>query len=474
MRKAALTRFVRVAAFLLCVVNLTYWTVGAMSLYAAADAAPDIVNIKILAVNPSDSTLNTVVTHRLPPEIQPEHIIDKSNMELKYDTNLVSYYVTSSVTLAPRETRTLNLKVRNVWVLDTEYVEKIRTQLRQTVLALGGTRYQETAEKLFEKTSEQIDRIMEEQASSKSIQQQIELFRSHMKQLKQIETGVMSLAALRKLANQSETGIRTVKFIIRAKNPSKEQRTMTIRALLPKEITSFDVINKFDFRLLFDEDEARFAVEKEDIFEGGEEKKYEVILRDVWYITKEELDFLRDQANKILERFKGSSYESYAAQTVAFIVQTLDSVWNLQEEVQNSEAIEDRIRAFVINHQRVELVKKKMKELQDLLLEIPVKRETEIDQIKQAISELSKMFDILSLGFTPDLSTTWWIILGIIGFLLIFATSFYVVWIVELGKSKFGKKSEVEKKLLKAKKKKKEEPEPAKEAEATATPTDSP
>jgi len=426
---------------------------------AEAQEKRDSVTIKILAVNPTEAPLNTVVTHRLPPEVLPEHIIDKGNMEIRYDSTLVSYYATTSVNLAPRETRTLNLKVKNVWVLNPEYIEKVQSQLRQTVASLKGTRYEDTAQKLYEKTAEQIDRIIAEQQKEKNIQRQIELYRSHMKQLQQIEQGVLSLAALRKLANSSETGVRTVKFIVRAKNPASEQRNMSVRAMLPKEITSFDIINKFDFRLLFDEDEARFVVEKEDIFEPTEEKKYEIILRDVWYITKEELDFLRDQASKILERFKNSTYESYAQQTVESIIQTLDEVWVLQQEVESSENIEDRIRVFVVNHQKVEIVKKKIKELQDLLLEIPVKRNTEIDQIKQAINELSKMFDILSLGFTPDLSTTWWLILGIIGFLFVFATTFYITWIVELGRSKFGKMKEKKKKAK------------AKEAEAPPTET---
>lgn len=415
----------------------------------AQETQKDVITIKILAVNPSDARLNTVVTHRLPPEIQPEHIVDKGILDIKYDSNLVSYYVTTSMDLDARETRTLNVKVKNVWVINPDMVEKVRVTLQQTVSALTGTRYEETAGRLYDKVSEQLDRIMEEQNKQKAIQEQIELYRSHVKQLKQIETGVMSLAALRKLASQSETGVRTVKFIVRAKNPADEQRTMTVRALLPKEVTSFDVINRLDFQLLFDEDEGRFIIEKNDIFKPKEEKKYEIILRDVWYITKEELDFLRDQANKILTRFRGTSYENFAQQTVDFIVETLDDVWRLQEEVQESEAIEDRIRAFVINHQRVELVKRKIKELQDLLLEIPARKTTEIDQIKEAINELSKVFDIMSLGFTPDLSTTWWLILGIIAFLFVFAASFYIIWIIELGKTKFGKKEEKAKKAKK-------------------------
>ncbi|MBU3759342.1 MAG: hypothetical protein FGM27_05360 [Candidatus Omnitrophica bacterium] len=415
-----------------------------------AEENKELVTIKILAVNPMDAPLDTVVTHRLPPEILPEHVVDRGGLEIRYDSNLVSYYATTSVKLGPKETRTLFIKVKNVWVLNPEYIEKVQTQLLQTVSSLKGTRYEETATKLFEKTTEQIDRIVDEQKKEKGIQKQIELYRSHMKQLQQIEQAVLSLSSLRKLASASDTDVRTVKFYVRAKNPSPEERTMAIRALLPKEITSFDVINKFDFRLLFDENEGRFVVEKEDIFKGDEEKKYEIILRDVWYITKEELDFLRDQASKILERFKNSPYEPYAQQTVDSIVQTLDEIWTLQQENEGAENIEDRIRAFVVNHQKMEVVKKKIKELQDLLLEVPVKRNTEIDQIKQALSDLSKMFDILSMGFNLDLSTTWWLILGIIAFLFIFATSFYVTWIVELGRSRFGKPKD---KKVKAEKK---------------------
>lgn len=430
-----------ISIFLCLIYMISYGVLGLSCLpEARAAQGGEAVTIKILAVNPTNQDLDTVITHRLPPEVLPEDVLDSSGMQIRYDTNLVSYYLSSSVVLAPKETRTINIRVRNVWHVDAEYIEGIRLKLRQTVNSLDTTRYYDTAKRLLEKAMAQIERIEQEESRKRTIQKQIEAYRSHMKQLKQIETGMLSLSALRKLSVQDEGGVRTAKFIIRAKNPAPERMTMTVKAILPKEITSFDVLNPLDFTLLFEKDQGRFYVEKEDIFEPGEEKKYEIILRDVWYITKAELDFLRDQAEKLRGMFGATPYRDFAEQTVDSIVEILDAVWNLQSEVQDSEAIEDRIRAYVINHQRVELVKKKIKELQDLLLEIPQQKPTtEIDQIKESITEMSKMFEILSLGFTPDLSTTWWIILGIIAFLFIFATSFYVTWMLELTKSKFGK-----------------------------------
>lgn len=425
---------IRVLAGILCL----FFLFGVFS-PAALLAADKVVKIKILAVNPSDSNLDTVVSHRLPPEIQPEHVVDKAGMELRYDPNLFVYYLTSPVVLKPRETRAIHVKVKNVWFIEPEYIERVKVSLTQTVAALEGTRYYEVAQRLVEKAEEQIGRIEEEANKEVNINQQIELFRSHLKQLKQIEEGILSLSKLRQLADAQGSDVRTAKFVIKAQNPSDEQRTMTVRASLPKEISSFDVINRLDFKLLFDEDKKRFVIEKDDIFAPNEEKKYEIIVRDVWYITQDEIEFLRDQAAKLLERFGGSTYEPFAQQTVAFINDLLDKVWALQSEVQDSEEIEDRIRAFTVNNQRLELVKKKIKELQDLLLEIPQRPLTEVDQIKKALQELSKVFDIISLGFTPDLSTTWWIILGIIAFLFVFSASFYTTWLVQLGKTTFGK-----------------------------------
>ena len=93
-----------------------------------------------------------------------------------------------------------------------------------------------------------------------------------------------------------------------------------------------------------------------------------------------------------------------------------------------------------LNTKRLDAVKKKVKELQDLLLQIPLKKEiSQMDKIKQAIKKILNVTDILKLGFKPDLSTTWWIILGIIAFILIIAASFYVTWLTKLKETRLVK-----------------------------------
>ncbi len=400
------------------------------------------VKIKILAVNPSQSDAITAsINQALPPEIAPEDIIDKAGMDVKFDKEMQTYSLAQDVQLAPRETKTIIVKVKNVWTVPEEMIETVRVDLENNVKALQGTKYEEPSQMLYQRISDKLAEIETDKAKSMGIHKQIELYRAHVKELEEIHRDVISIDTMRQL-NADEVGeLRTVKFIIQAENPSKDAQTMRIEAYLPDEITAGDIVDKLDFNLLYDEDRHRFSLYKEYDFQAQEKKTFEITLKDIWYIPVAELNHLEDQTKKIIQRFEGSNFENYARQSGDFIYNGLDSIRALQNEVGDSPNIEDRIRAFALNSERLGLVREKIKELQDLMLEVPLKRELdEFEKIRQAVKELSKVIDILRLGFTPDLSTTWWIILGILAFLFIMSASFYVTWLAKLGESQFGAK----------------------------------
>lgn len=392
------------------------------------------VKIKILAMNPSTAQkIDSLVKQNLPPEIKPEDVLDSAGMDIKFNADQGVYYVSKQVELEPKESLTIEVRVRNVWLVSEERLAKLRETVLNTSTALKKTKYEKTAQLLQDKVSERIAAIEEEQARDIGIGKRIELYRSHLKQLDSIEKEVVSIRSLRQLESEEKTGVRTAKLVINAENPSKEPRKMVVRSDLPKEIKAGDVLDRLDFLLLYDESKKRFAVEKEDQFEGRESKKYEITLRDVWYISQDELDRYREQTDKLVSLLKGSAYDSYVTQQSKIIDDTLASITQLQTEVQSSENIQDRIEAFALNSERLALINKKIKELQDLLLEVPVKRQiSEIDKIKQAIKSLTKVMDIIRMGFKPDLSTTWWIILGIIAFLIVLSTTFYITWLSRL------------------------------------------
>jgi len=392
------------------------------------------VKIKILAMNPSPSKqLESIVKQNLPPEVRPEDVVDNAGMEVKYNSEDGVYYLSKQVTLAPKESLTIEVKIRNVWLLPEERLAKVKENLDGTTKALVGTKYEKTIQLLRDRITERLGGIEEEQARSIGISKRIELYRAHLKQLDSIEHEIVSIGSLRELEDEQAVGMRTAKLVISAENPSSETRKMTVRSDLPKEISANDILDKLDFLLLYDDTKKRFSLEKDDQFAGNETKKYEIILRDIWYIPQGVLDHHKEQAEKLLGHLKGSAYESYSAQQGVVINETLASIAQLQAEVQGAEAIQDKIKAYELNSERLALVAKKIKELQDLLLEVPIKRQvSEIEKIKQAIKSLTKVMDVIRMGFKPDLSTTWWIILGIIAFLIVLSTTFYVTWLSRL------------------------------------------
>jgi hypothetical protein len=267
------------------------------------------------------------------------------------------------------------------------------------------------------------------------------LHHAHKRQLEEIKGEVLSLGALRQLKTDDEDGIRTAKFLISARNPADEARQMTVRSVLPTIIKSSDVIDRKGFTLLFDERSGAYVLEKVEQFDARETRKYTVEIRDVWYIPEQDMNFLREKTEDVLAHFEDTEFENYADQIGEYIYETLTQIELLQAEVSSSEVLKERVQAFVLNQQRLESAKKKFKELQDLLLEIPMKRSlTVTEQVKQSLKQIAKLLDVLSVGFKPDLSTTWWTILGICVFIAIFATSFYVIWIGKLNENPWGKK----------------------------------
>jgi hypothetical protein len=414
-------------------------------------SADEIVKIKILAVNPSPTEkLDTIIKQPLPPEVGPEDVVESAGMEIKFNKEAKVYEVSKAVQLGPKEAKTIEIRVKNVWVISEDEIAEMKKRLEQNASALKGTNYEKAGDLLFAKLTDKLDRIEAEKGKKLGIKQRIDLYRAQKKEMEEIETQAVSFDALRRLQSEQEQGVRTAKFVITATNSAKETKTLTVRAALPADVTADGVIDKLDFNLLYDNSISRFNLEKEDEFQGGETKKYEIILRDIWYIPQTDLDLYKTQTDKLLEHFKGTTYEKYASNISNFVFETLAAITTRQEESSGS-SVEDRIRTFVLNTQKVEIVKGKLKELQNLLLEIPLKTNpTVMDEFKRAMKEFQKTIGkVLSMGFQPNLSTTWWIILGIIAFLFLISTTFYVNWIMRLNESKWGKKAAQPKKQAK-------------------------
>lgn len=411
-----------------------------LSVFLASSAhAADEVKLKILAVNPSaEKNIESDVTYPMPPEITPGDVLDAAGLDVKYDPEEKIHYLVGKVKLAPKESKTLTVTVRDVWKITPERIEQARAEINQKYESLKTTKFAETGELLYQKAMGEIDQIEAEQAQVQGIRRRIEFYRASVQRLADAQNNILSIGSLRELeAGAAEE--RTAKFQITAANPSAEPRTMTIRADLPKEVQSEHVLDKAGFTLLFDSMKSRFVLEKKEEFKGKENKTYQIVLKDIWFIPAKEIEYIRKQTENLAKHFVSSNYADYAAGLTSEIERLLTEIETLQAEVADTAAIQDRIRAFTLNSQKMNIVKAKVKELQDLLLELPIKAETEDDLAKylEGIRELQKVKEtakLLSMGLKPDLSTTWWIILTIIVFLMFLATLFYTTWLKKLKK----------------------------------------
>lgn len=428
-------------------IRLQFFCLALLVFAAGTVYGAEQISIKILAVNPSKvNTLKTDVTHYLPPEVQPDNVLDNAGMELKFDNEKKSYFLSKQIELGPSETQTIVVRIQDVWVIPDEEISGLREKLEKDLQSLKGTKYYQTAELLYQKAADRLGQIEEEKTRPLGIRQKIELYRAHKQQLSEMQTGILSLDSVRKL-QASQTGeSRTVQFMVTAENPSPEPKKMTIRAELPQDIKNDDIVDRQDFVLLFDEPKQRYIIEKQDDFTGSEKKTYKITLKDIWYIPQTDLDFIKEQTEKLGSHFQGTSYESYAAQGFEFILKNIEQIELSQQELAGSDSIDARMRGFVLNEQRLKLAKRKLKELQDLLLELPLEKQSDslLQKVVRGVMEIQKVADvskILSMGVDPDISTTWWLIFGIIIFLAILSLMFYLTWLKKVNQAEKLKKA---------------------------------
>lgn len=101
------------------------------------------VVFKSLVTNPS-SLISQIakVKYYLPKEVKEENLIEKDEeLEVKYDAEKDQYYVEGEVTLAPLESRTLSVKVHDIWELTPEELEAKKSQAEKLFSALEKTSF---------------------------------------------------------------------------------------------------------------------------------------------------------------------------------------------------------------------------------------------------------------------------------------------------------------------------------------------
>src|SRR5437879_658475 len=85
--------------------------------------------MSIFAVNGTDAPKEKEIKQFLPKELKAEDILDSEDLKVDYDVNEGAYYVHGKISLGPKESRTLKIRIRDVWRFNEENIADIKKQI---------------------------------------------------------------------------------------------------------------------------------------------------------------------------------------------------------------------------------------------------------------------------------------------------------------------------------------------------------
>ena len=197
-----------------------------------------------------------------------------------------------------------------------------------------------------------------------------------------------------------------LKTLVVNPSESKTQKAL-LKAYLPEEVKPEDVVDLGDLEIDYDIEKALYYVYKEFELEPGESVSRSIEIKDVWLISRAQLDSLTGRTRELVEALKKTAY--------------FDTALTLQSDIEEKSG---------------EVLDKQEKALDALpQTHIAVYRENTamLGSMKTMLAGLEKMFvesKIAAGAATEKISikATWWVILGVIIALGLISFIFLIIW----------------------------------------------
>jgi hypothetical protein len=395
------------------------------------------ININFIAVNASEDQAKEIeVKYYLPKELDPDEVLDTGQLKLDYDVDKGQYYVHQLMQFDKKETKTLKVKVRDVWRITEDEISVLKNQLTENLVLLEGSANHEFAVKARDKLNAQLDFILAQQDSySDNIDRRIEEYRAYVNKLEEIRSAAYDLDFLEhesKALNEMENLKESVKFVVEVENPFNETKKMAHKHYLPQEVREEDIIDKKDFDVRFDEKKNQAFLSKEESFSPKEKKKYEIVIKDVWRYPIAKLDGLQKRADLAMGELKETSYAKSAEFLYAAIMKNLTEI---RESASLTLPAEQHIGLFRLNEKRYEEAKTDCERLEKMMSIVRAKKLKElesgrVDNVLQRLKALKGLAALANAVFKRGISVTvtWRIIFGTIIFVALFTTLHFVIW----------------------------------------------
>lgn len=201
-----------------------------------------------------------------------------------------------------------------------------------------------------------------------------------------------------------------------AVNPSADKtQVIPVKIELPQEVTPSDVLDTGELQLEYDEDRQAYFVYKDAVALAPKETRvFEVTVRDVWHIPKNELNSLRDYTSLVMERLQKTEYAATAKELADSILKRLNGI----ETTQNDDRLsrKSRIGAYRYHLQDIAAIKEDLARMEKLLTFVggpPVPELLEDSPLKSD---------------APSRTTTWLVIFLIVIFVGLLGGQFFFTW----------------------------------------------
>jgi predicted HicB family RNase H-like nuclease len=170
---------------------------------AAARIAEANVILKVTAMNPSTEQPQKVkVKAYLPKEAKPEHIVDRGDLDVAYDTQQGSYYVYGEYELKPMEVLDKDIELRDIWVIQSAEIESMRAETVKIAGLLKNTEFSDRIVFLKNNIESKLNEIVESQKNpATNPEKHISQYRENLRILESVK---MDLSLARSLLSQAK------------------------------------------------------------------------------------------------------------------------------------------------------------------------------------------------------------------------------------------------------------------------------
>lgn len=193
-------------------------------------------------------------------------------------------------------------------------------------------------------------------------------------------------------------------------NPSSVRtQEATLKAYLPKEAQSEDVIDAGDLELDYDIEKGMYYVHKKFVLGPGESKTRAVEIRDVWVFSRDELESLSGDAMAMLKKLDKTSYFETAVALQKEIMEKKDEILRKQEEALDARP-QTHIAVYRENKEKLNSIEEMLSKLQTMVTHVELSKKTGTDKGKVSVKY------------------SWWVIIAVISFLGLISFMLFVVW----------------------------------------------